>query len=335
MAEDLNQVRSTLSSQICTTTKAIESVELANGLPLEDSMQRLDQAGPIFIMGCPRSGTSVLADCIGLLPNMIVRIGTLANDRIAHLLGSGELPPSIEEHLLWAERAIFWRAFVEMHMSSIWALRDMVRARSWRVWRRSRRPISEFLFGYKEPFLIFAAEPFAKHFSKAKFVHIIRDGRDCADSMLRTYAHALTNEVLRSPFLWRLKGSEIGVARKWQGWFLPWWLERGAEEAFLSLPPFGRYVWMWEVMVRRGQELAPLLGPQRLLEVRYEEFCKRPAEVGQRLVEFLQIPSGGAYRRYLRSVNTRSVGCHRRRSRGLLVQSEKVGSPLLAELGYC
>jgi hypothetical protein len=217
----------------------------------------------------------------------------------------------------------------------MWALRDVFRTRSWQVFRRRRRPITEFRFGYKEPFLVFAAEPFAKHFGKAKFIHIIRDGRDCADSMQRTYPEALTDAVLSSPLLWRLKGSEIGVAREWQNWYLPWWLEQGGEEAFLSLPPFGRYIWMWQVMVRRGRALASLLGPDRLFEIRYEEFCQKPSEVGQRLVEFVQTSPGKGYRKFLRSLTPTSVGCHRRHSRELLMQCKKVGLPLLAELGYC
>ena len=56
------------------------ALEFRDSLSLEDSPQRLDDSGPVFIMGCPRSGTTVLADCIGTLPNVISQIGILILD---------------------------------------------------------------------------------------------------------------------------------------------------------------------------------------------------------------------------------------------------------------
>jgi hypothetical protein len=311
-----------------------QEIKLAAGLPFEDSLHLLDESGPVFIMGCPRSGTTVLADSLGLLPNAILKIGIFMPDRTMHLLGSGMLSPACKEHLLWAHRYSFWRAFIEMHGSGWSTLRDMVRTLSLKPLRRRKQPLSDLLFIYKEPFLNFACEDLARHFSKAKFIHIVRDGRDCADSMVRTYPHALSDDVLKGPLLWRLKGSEIGVAREWRGWNLPWWLEQGAEEDFLALPPFARYVWMWKVMVCRGQALATHIEPERFLEVRYEAFCDKPLEVGERILQFLKAPTGGAYKRFLRRVTPASVGCHRRRPKELLAQSERIGSPLLGELGY-
>jgi Sulfotransferase family len=285
-------------------------------------------------MGCPRSGTTILADSLGVLPNAFLKIGVFMPDRTMHLIGSGTLSPAAREHLLWAHRYSFWRGLIEMHGSWQTTLRHSVRTASFQPFLRRKRPISQLLLVYKEPFLNFACEEMARHFSKAKFIHIVRDGRDCADSMERCYPHALTDDILRSPLLWRLKGSEIGVAREWRGWFLPWWLESGAEQDFLALPPYGRYVWMWKVMVRRGQALAAQIKPERFLEIRYEAFCKQPVEVGERILDFLKTPMGGAYRRFLRSVTANSVGCHRRQPKEVLVQSERIGSPLLGELQY-
>jgi hypothetical protein len=302
--------------------------------PLEDSMHLLDASGPVFIMGCPRSGTTVLADVIQRLPDVILKIGVIVPDRIMHLLGCGELSAQAEIHLLWAQRNIFWRAFIEMHGSWVLGMRDAMRFRSlWSLYR-NRRPLAEFLFAYKEPFLIFACQQFAAHFTKAKFIHIIRDGRDCADSMERTYPHALTDAVLRSATLWRLKGSEIGVARPWKGWFLPWWLRPGEEEEFTSLSLFGRYVCMWKEMVSRGRALAPHLDPERLLELSYEEFCARPVEVGKRITAFLKTSPNSSYWRFLRSISTRSLGCYKRQSKKVILEAERVGAPLLGEMGY-
>ncbi len=308
--------------------------QFLGSLSLEDSPQRLDDSGPVFIMGCPRSGTTVLADCISAIRDIILRIGILIPDRMMHLLGSGQVPDEVQEDLLWSQRYILWRSFLDAYLSRLTSLQDAVRTRNLQtLWRRNRSP-GELLFAYKEPFLVFAASLFARHFKQSKFINIIRDGRDCADSMIRTYPQALVDQVLQDPLLWRLKGSEIGVARPWHGWYLPWWLPEGCEEEFTRLRPFARSVVMWQVMVRETQQLAKTLGPDRLLELRYEELCERPQEVGERLLAFLGRSSSWSFQRVLRSMTPRSVGCHKRQSAEVLEEANRVGQPLLRELGY-
>jgi hypothetical protein len=194
--------------------------------------------------------------------------------------------------------------------------------------------VKKHLFAYKEPFLVFAATVFAEHFKNSKFIHIIRDGRDCADSMVRTYPHALVDQVLRDPVLGRLKGSEIGLARRWHEWHLPWWLPEGTEEAFVRLQPYCRYVFMWHVMVGQGLSLGRMLPAERYLELRYEDFCRQPHEAGQRILAFLGCQSCRPFRRILGSMTTRSVKCHVRQEARILQEANHVGKSLLRELNY-
>lgn len=84
--------------------------------------------------------------------------------------------------------------------------------------------LSGLTFCYKEPFLCFAAKEFAEHFPSARFIHIIRDGRDNADSLCRSYGDALSDKVLTSQILSLSKVSEIGFYKTSSGFNYPYWV---------------------------------------------------------------------------------------------------------------
>ena len=305
-------------------------------LHLEDAITELDRCGPVFIMGCPRSGTTFLGNSIGHLPDVEMFIGILIPDRMMHVLGSGRLAAEDREDILWSLRFTLWRAFLKRQASQGETFLAAARGRlGWSdVRTRPRRPLTEFTLVYKEPFLVFAAPELADHFTRAKFIHIIRDGRDCADSLDRTYALALSDEILKDEVLSRQKGSEIGVSRRWGEWILPWWVDEGSEEAFVSHTPYGRYIWMWRNMVNRGREVGKTLGPDRYLEVRYEDLCREPESTGKRLVEFMQTRPHPRFSKYLTRASVKSIGIHRRQGADALAEAKDIGGDLLAELGY-
>src|SRR5262249_52261834 len=112
------------------------------------------------------------------------------------------------------------------------------------------------LFCYKEPFLCFPAEKFARYFPNARFVHIVRDGRDNADSLERTYPHALSDPVVRNDFLSRNKNSEIGLWEKLDGVNVPWWVAPADAARFGRLSRYERCVLMWREMTRRARVLS-------------------------------------------------------------------------------
>ena len=55
----------------------------------------------------------------------------------------------------------------------------------------------------------------------APIVHIVRDGRDCANSLVESY------DVLSDEKLTHLKGSEMRLGRPYDERFVPWWVEEG------------------------------------------------------------------------------------------------------------
>ena len=199
---------------------------------------------------------------------------------------------------------------------------------------RRRRPIEDLVMVYKEPFTTFGTLPLAGHFPGSMFIHIIRDGRDCADSLCRTYPHALSDRILRNPLLWRQECAEIGVSRRWKEWYLPWWLPEGEEEEFAAMPQFCRHVRMWKEMVRRGRQTEKETGSERYLEVRYENMCRNPAAAADEIARFLGAQPSKRYRKRLSQVRTRSIGVHREQPTEIIAAANRIGAPLLEELGY-
>lgn len=308
-------------------------------LPIEDRRCEFDEHGPIFIYGCPRSGTTFLAECIGGLPRVEQFTGVLAPPRMMHLVASAQ--PETREALLQVVKDVFWHGFTrkclfaderlkrvrQRDLSPLSFLREHYGDRALSVHARAR-------FAYKEPFLAFCAQEFADFFPTAHFVHIIRDGRDAADSLERTYPHALSDQVLRNPVLADCKSSEIGPTRPWEGWLVPWWVPAEESGEFVKATRYGRCIRLWREMVERGRRPAAT-HPARYHELRYEEFVRRPRETFVDLSERLGIRELGAVGRRLRKATTSSVGIGgRNQGAERLCEAERIAGPLLRKLGY-
>lgn len=303
-------------------------------LSLEDAPYLLDEHGPVFIMGCPRSGTTFLSHCIGAISETEEFIGALAPPRLMHFLGS-PASEGTREAVLDSVRDIFWQALIRR-----------VNFRDHRLAQLYQRQISvrDFLspakmegklFCYKEPFLCFAASAFADAFPQAKFIHIIRDGRDNADSLDRSYTYALSDEVLQSEELSYNKNSEIGHWHKKNGFNFPWWVEENMETTFRNSSKYGRYILMWKEMVERGRQLKTTLPESRYLELRYEDFVQTPIEYGQRIRAFLGTPDSARFRKKLSHAFKGSVNIAKKnQSEEKRAEAQAIAGDMLATLGY-
>jgi hypothetical protein len=304
-------------------------------LPLEDSPYLLDEHGPVFILGCPRSGTTFLSEAIGLIEEVEEFLGILAPPRLLHLIGSSAARGEDVEDMLLVMRDVFWQSF--------WRRRYLRRERLMEVLRGRRTPRSLLegprlegaLFGYKEPFLCFAMEQVAGHFPKSRFVHIIRDGRDAADSLDRTYPDALSDRVLADETLVANKGAEIGVHRLHDRYHLPWWVPCGEEARFIACSRYGRYIWMWKDMVSRALKCGHSLDKQRYLELRYESVLTRPVETARQIVDFLDVKPSRRLLGRLKRCRPGTIGVARRRQpQASLDEANEIAGGLLQKLGY-
>lgn len=199
----------------------------------------------------------------------------------------------------------------------------------------NRGRINGRLLCYKEPFLGWAIGPFAAEFTGAKFIHIVRDGRDNADSLVRSYPNALSDKVLRDPALATQNNSEIGTFTMQAGIAVPWWVRDGDVDHFIGGSQFIRSVVMWNEIERRAMAALDGFGPDRGLRIRYEDLADPGYDLPKRICDFLGRETPSSLRRYSQKAHATSVGIHRdRHSASERDLAWSIAGETLTDLGY-
>jgi hypothetical protein len=184
---------------------------------------------------------------------------------------------------------------------------------------------------YKEPFLSFAPDFVYEALPGVRIIHLYRDGRDCADSLVRTY------DVLTDEKLTHLRSAEMRFGRKVDHRYVPWWVADGQEDAFLAASPYVRAVWMWKAMVRRCYDFfsrPEVAASGRVLLLRYEDLMRDPFPYGEVVAGHLGVPTSRRFRKRLQEAHTRSIGLHKRRDAAALRAAERVAGDELRRYGY-
>jgi len=153
-------------------------------------------------------------------------------------------------------------------------------------------------------------------FPQAKFIHLIRDGRDVAFCDHHGPSDAWWRKIyFNTDRIQTLHGMRLtGPAYRRRS------------------PVFNALHWMNSVTV--GMNFGMMLR-ERYLEVRYEELCGNFVPVAQRVLEFAGAPDPeAAMRRMEPKVHATSVGKFRRHSRRDVRQVMEIIKPLLLSLGY-
>ncbi|QIN82488.1 hypothetical protein GBA63_07395 [Rubrobacter tropicus] len=223
----------------------------------------------VFIVGCQRSGTTLLQRMVDANPNIaIVHESRFVDSYYRDRQGltpegnvTGEIVPLIAEHPRFAKlgvdreglksllpdgRAVHYRDF----LSGVYDLHG--------------RALGKEVVGDKTPRYVRSIPELHALWPKARFLHLIRDGRDVCLSALQ----------------WRSGGE---LARRFETW--------------KTDPVATAGVW-WDWLVRLGREAGRDLGPDLYREVRYETLVAEPAGECERLCEFLGIPYDGAMIRF-------------------------------------
>lgn len=130
-----------------------------------------------------------------------------------------------------------------------------------------------------------------EHFPMARFIHLVRDGRDTAISMSRHHGFKMAFVCFQ---LLESLGDDPFVSndRRWEGdlpdelaALLP---ERFTRQAFLDFetpPPLCAYYWSGEIM--EGLRVLDELDPERVLTIRYEDILEKPHQTVEQMIRYV------------------------------------------------
>lgn len=266
---------------------------------------------PIFLIGCPRSGTTILGEILSRHPVLGSFVNYLAaSPGLLSLSAAARVwnLPVIGAQLRGYTPQGFHRGFLS-------GIRRYLPkpSEAWSVWERCCGP--EFRFsalrgqrptaiqrarttetvarvlrhqGKKRLFAKLTGPPrmsfLSEIFSDALFVHVVRDGR------------AVTRSLLRTDW-WSQRGRD---QPRWDNLLLPdgsSWSASGSPAAALT-------ALQWQAIVRLARDEARDIGGERYLEVRYEDFLDDPAEVASVVMQWCGLgPLRGESARYLARVD--------------------------------
>jgi len=266
----------------------------AGGRPLRTRMAG-QLREPVFVVGCPRSGTTFLGECFGAMPVISYHHEPVATKAAAAYVKLG----------LWDERRAV-RFFQKVYRRLLWVRLD-----------------GGLRFVDKTPRNVFLMQFLHRTFPGARFIHIVRDGRDVAVSWSE-------RPWFRddAPEKYEPGGYRYGPRPSF-------WVEPERAEEFVGTTTLHRCAWGWRRYVEAGLAGGDAVG-DAVLQVRYERLLANPQGEGTRILDFLGIAdqaSRSAFLKALAGADPSSVG--RWRSAPELGDETRAEmAPLLKRLGY-
>lgn len=241
---------------------------------------------PVFVLGAPRSGTTFVAGAIGRVPGLV---------------DLGELKP-------W--KAVIPRLAAEPEDEAAKELRGMLETVRRYGLVRHLRAVEQ------SPETAFIIGPVLRAYPQAAIVHMLRDPRDVAASLLQ-------KGWLRAG---REGRDDVGAP---YGHYARFWVEPDRAEEFDEADDARRAGWAW-----RSYVTAARAAPSATVEVRYEQLAADPEASSEPLAAHI-----GAdpviLARALSQMHSESVGrWHRNLTPAQVAEVESEAAELMEELGY-
>ena len=214
---------------------------------------------PFFIVGCPRSGTTLLQYMLRSHPGISMPTGEshffIPIYQRRDKYGDLRMPENIR--LVLRDMYRLSREFLEtdlhgvhfdvdsmtdfLHKKRCFTIPEILSA----IYRENAMGEGKVRWGDKTPWYLLHMQTILEMFPRAQFIHIIRDGRDVALSLFR-------------------RSKDFGVYN----------IHRAAE--------------YWTIYLERGQAVGSQTDPTIYHEVRYEDLLQHPEEEVRRICNFLE-----------------------------------------------
>jgi sulfotransferase family protein len=212
----------------------------------------------LFIVGCPRSGTTLLQRMLDHHPLLAVANDTHFITRAIKGLSNGSDLPLTSALI---QRVCSYHRFSRLGLSETAVSRAAEKSATYRefvsaLYGEYGKLHGKVLAGEKTPDFVRYLAVLHALFPRVRTVHIIRDGRDVALSALQ----------------WARADKGPGKLRLWR------------EE------PVAVCALWWEWQVRSGQTSGVDLGPQRYHEMKYEFLVGDPEQTLRAATDFLELP---------------------------------------------
>ena len=219
-----------------------------------------------FIVGCPRSGTSLLKRMLNAHSQVAVLgeshwIVELFEEKRG-LTPEGLVNPELVSQLIQSPK--FNRLGISsVQLETLLAAQHPVDYSTFitRIFDAYGQAQAKLFVGNKTPWFVRRLPTLHTLWPRARFVHLIRDGRDVCLSMAAWPTNHRNHPARFSTW----KEDAVSTAALW-----------------------------WEHMVRKGREAGRLLGAGLYYEMSYESLVSHPAEECSRLCSFLQLPLDAA-----------------------------------------
>lgn len=210
-------------------------------------------ANPIFIIGAPRSGTTFLGSCIAQIPDISYHFEPVLTKAATRHVYQG----------LWNEK------FLAFFFKSTYA------------WLMRIHLDGDLRFAEKTPQVSLIVPFLKKTFPDAKFIHIVRDGRDSSISLSQKlwYQNKMQGSGAKEP-----GGYPLGPKARF-------WVEVDRIDEFETTNDLHRCMWLWRRYLEIILEATKDLSNDTYLEIRYEDLVNNTAEESARILDFLTIES--------------------------------------------
>jgi hypothetical protein len=254
---------------------------------------------PIIIVGTGRCGSTVFHRLLATHPQLMwlsgfsLRYPTRPtwNKWAVEAMGNPLLRRVFGERIRPGECYRFWDTYAYGFSEPC---RDLVRTDvTARVKKRVRGAIQPMLTPARNRFLAkITGWPrigfLNEIFEDAKFIHIIRDGRAVANSLL----HVSFWRGWYGPQGWRAGLLSAEDQATWESY----------DRSFVALAGLE-----WRIQMRAIDAARERLDPKLFYEVKYEDFCRQPLETYRQVLEFAELPESAELERQVKAASIEST----------------------------